>query len=54
MKTNFDWGSEVKKDLYLAISMVRRKRRQWLWIAGPKTPIDKMTEYVNERILVVD
>ena len=32
-------------------SMVGRRRRQWLWIAGPKTPIDKVTGYVNERFL---
>ena len=46
----FDSGSSVKSDLYLAISFVGRRRRQWLWITGPETPIDKIKEFVNEKI----
>jgi hypothetical protein len=32
----FDWGDDVKNDLYLKMSMVGRKRPFWFWITGPK------------------
>jgi hypothetical protein len=48
---HFDWAPDLTNDLYLCISMVGRRRPLWLWIAGPKTRIDKATDYVKEKIL---
>ena len=47
---HFDWGPNIKKDLYLVISMVGRPRPLWLWIAGPKTWADKATDFVQDHV----
>lgn len=48
---HFDWGPDLTNDLYLSISMVGRRRPLWLWIAGPKTKVDEIKDYVSEKIL---
>jgi hypothetical protein len=34
---HFDWGADLKQDIYLRLWIVGRKRPVWFWVTGPNS-----------------